>query len=32
MTEVGVTHANTPDNYRHNSVGKKLVLVETKVN
>ena len=31
MTEVGVTHANIRDKFKHNSVGKLLELVEMKV-
>ena len=31
MTEIGVTHYNTKDEFRHNSVGKLLELVEMKV-
>lgn len=31
MTEVGVTHANIRDKFKHNSVGKLLELVEMKI-
>ena len=31
MTEIGVTHYNTEDEFRHNSVGKLLELIEMKV-
>ena len=31
MTEIGVTHYNTKDEFRHNSVGKLLELIEMKV-
>lgn len=31
MTEVGVTHANTKDEYRHKSVGKLLPYTEMKL-
>ena len=31
MTEVGLTHYNTKDLFRHNSVGKLLELTEMKV-
>ena len=32
MTEVGVTHVNRRDDFKHNSVGKLMPLVEQKVN
>ena len=32
MTEIGVTHVNRKDDFKHNSVGKLMPLVEQKVN